>query len=164
LREVFRQIYRAIGLTSSPTPPQSFIVHGRDDKAKLELKNFIQNTLQYPEPLILHEQPNCGRTIIEKFEHYAAMSALVFVILTPDDTLARSDESNELKRQARQNVIFEMGYFLGALGRESGQVILLYSPPLDLPSDISGVVYINIAGGIEAAGEQIRKEIAHVRQ
>ena len=90
------------------------------------------------------------------------MSALVFVLLTPDDIGAKGDESDDVKRRARQNVIFEMGYFLGALGRRSGRVVLLYWSSLDLPSDLSGVIYIDISKGIEAAGETIRKEIAHV--
>jgi CheY-like chemotaxis protein len=162
LRKLLSLIHSELGLSDDSTPPQSFIVHGHDDKAKLELKNFLQNTLKFPEPIILHEQPNWGRTIIEKFEHYASLSALVFVLLTPNDPAARGNETDDLKRRARQNVIFEMGFFFGALGRESGRVILLYKPPLDLPSDISGVVYIDIDGGIEAAGEKIRKEVTHV--
>ncbi len=162
LKEIIDQIHRTVGLTCEATAPQSFIVHGHDETAKLELKNFVQNSLNLPEPIILHEQSNLGRTIMEKFEDYAAMSALVFVLLTPDDTAATGDETDDLKRRARQNVIFELGYFLGALGRRSGRVILLYRPPLDLPSDISGVVYIDVSGGIEAAGERIRREVAHV--
>jgi CheY-like chemotaxis protein len=162
LKELINHIYGAIGVDPKAIQPQAFIVHGRDDTAKLALKNFLQNTLKFPEPIILHEQPNCGRTLIEKFEDYSAMSAIVFVLLTPDDTMAKGDEGDEVIRRARQNVIFEMGYFLGTLGRKSGRVILLYKGPLDLPSDISGVVYIDISDGIEAASEQIRKEVAHV--
>ena len=162
LREFISHIQRTLGLTDKPTPPVPFIVHGHDETAKLALKNFLQNILKFPEPIILHEQPNWGRTVIEKFEDYSAMSALVFVLLTPDDTVAKGDESDALIRRARQNVIIEMGYFLGTLGRRSGRVVLLYRPLLDLPSDISGVIYIDISGGVEAAGEQIRKKIAHV--
>ena len=161
IQDLINRIHSTLGLEGNATPPQSFIVHGHDKVAKLELKNFLQNTLNFPEPIILHEQPNEGRTIIEKFEHYATMSAVVFVLLTPDDITAKGDETDDLKRHARQNVIFEMGYFLGTLGRRSGRVMLLYQPPLDLPSDISGVVYIDISGGIEAARENIRKEVAY---
>lgn len=162
LKEFIAHIQRTLGLSSAPPGPQSFIVHGHDETAKFDLKNFLQNTLKFPEPIILHEQPNLGRTIIEKFEDYAAMSAIVFVLLTPDDTAAKGDETDDVKRRARQNVIFEMGYFLGALGRRSGRVVLLYRSSLDLPSDLSGVIYIDISKGIESAGESIRKEIAHV--
>jgi CheY-like chemotaxis protein len=162
LRELISRIHRIPGVTDQSTAPRSFIVHGHDETAKLALKNFLQNTLKLPEPIILHEQPNWGRTIIEKFEDYAAMSALVFVLLTPDDAVAKGGETDDVLRRARQNVIFEMGYFLGALGRRSGRVVLLYRGALDLPSDISGVIYIDISNGVDASGEQIRKEIAHV--
>jgi predicted nucleotide-binding protein len=161
LKQLILQVHRALGLQDKAIAAQSFIVHGHDETAKLALKNFLQNTLRFPEPIILHEQPNWGRTIIEKFEDYAALSALVFVLLTPDDLLATGDQSDDVKRRARQNVIFEMGYFLGALGRKSGRVVLLHRGPIELPSDISGVIFIDISGGVEAAGESIRKEVAH---
>jgi predicted nucleotide-binding protein len=90
------------------------------------------------------------------------MSALVFVLLTSDDVGAEAATPNDKRRRARQNVIFEMGFFLGALGRESGRVLLLHKGPLEIPSDLSGIIYIDITNGIEAAGESIRKEINHV--
>lgn len=133
---------------------KTFIVHGHDNEAKLSLKNYIQNTLKMEEPIILAEKASGGLTIIEKFERYAKECNLVFVLLTPDDKY-----TEDAKDRARQNVIFEMGYFLGRLGRKSGRVILLYKGNLELPSDISGIVYINIDNGIEAAGEEIRREI-----
>lgn len=163
IREMVALVHKKLGIGQDMTNPRPFIVHGHANELKLELKNYIQNTLKFPEPVILHEQPSFGRTVIEKFEDYAAASALVFVLLTPDDIAAPATESDDMKRRARQNVIFEMGYFLGILGRNSGRVLLLHKGPLDLPSDLSGVVYIDISGGIEAAGETIRKETAHVR-
>jgi len=138
--------------------PKIFIVHGQDDKTKLELKNYIQNTLKLGEPIILHEKPNMGRTIIEKFEEETRYIDVVFILLTPDDKTIKI-KSNEEKRRARQNVIFEAGYFYGKLGRRSGKIILLYKDQLELPSDISGIIYIDISNGIDAAGENIRKEI-----
>ena len=164
MQDLIGQIFKRLGLGNAPDLPQAFIVHGRDEKTKLAVKNYLQNTLGLPEPTILHEQPNTGRTIIEKFEAYAALASIVFVVLTPDDTAAGPDDGDDQKRRARQNVIFEMGYFLGVLGRASGRVILLYSGPLEIPSDIAGVCYIDITHGVENAGEQIRKELEHVEQ
>jgi CheY-like chemotaxis protein len=138
----------------------TFIVHGHDDVAKYELKNYLQNRLKLPEPIILHEQPSLGRTIIEKFEDIVHHVDLVFVLLTPDDDVHEPSALDELKRRARQNVIFEMGYFLGKLQRRKGKVLLLYKGPLELPSDILGIIYIDISQGIEAAGELIRKELS----
>jgi len=162
LQEFISIVQQTLGIDPKPIPPRAFIVHGHDETAKLALKNFLQNLLHLPEPIILHEQPNLGRTLIEKFEDYATASQLIFVLLTPDDIAATASDPDEVKRRARQNVIFEMGFFLGTLGRESGRVILLYKSPLDLPSDITGLTYIDISKGIEAAGEQIRRELEHV--
>jgi len=139
---------------------RTFIVHGHDDAAKYELKNYLQNTLRLPEPIILHEQPSLGRTVIEKFEDIAHQVNLVFVLLTPDDFINSPPSSNELKRRARQSVVFEMGYFFGMLQRRRGKVLLLYKGSLELPSDISGIIYVDISNGIEAAGETIRKELS----
>lgn len=138
---------------------KSFIVHGSNDKLKLELKNFLQNILKLPEPIILHEKPSFGHTIIEKFEQYASEITLAFILLTPDDLVAQIGDSPNKLYRARQNVIFELGFFYGILGRKNGKVILLYQRELDIPSDISGIIYIDVSNGIEAAGELIRKEL-----
>src|SRR5205807_777608 len=104
---------------------RSFVVHGRDYTAKYELKNYLQNVLKLPEPMILHEQPSLGRSIIEKFEDVARQVDLVFVHLTPDDIAIHDNQtSDDVKRRARQNVIFEMGYFLGKLSRRKGRLFL----------------------------------------
>ena len=163
LAEVIAAIERLLGAEHTLPPPQPFIVHGHDAHTKLAVKNYLQNVLKLPEPIILPEQPGVGRTIIEKFEHYAARAELAFVILTPDDAPATPDLNDDSKRRARQNVIFELGYFLGLLGRLSGRVFLLHKGPLDLPSDIAGLIYVDISNGVEAAGEQLRKEIEHAR-
>ena len=151
-----------LGIEAAPVGPTVFIVHGHNDAIARELKNYLQNVVGLPEPIILHEQPNMGKTIIEKFEEYAFRSNLAFILLTPDDQIVVGNQTESELRRARQNVILEMGFFLGVLGRDTGRVILLYSGPLDLPSDLSGIIYIDISRGIEAAGEQIRKEIRHV--
>lgn len=146
--------------TDIAEPANIFIVHGHDDVAKLELKNYLQNTLGLPEPVVLHEKPNYGRAIIEKFEHYATKASFAFVLLTPDDPLAEQGIDTGKRYRARQNVIFEMGYFLGLFGRTAGRVILLYKGELDIPSDITGLVYIDISNGIDAVGEKIRRELS----
>ena len=164
LREFIATVYQMLGLELAMPQPRPFIVHGHDEKTKLEVKNYLQNTLGLPEPIILHEQPSLGRTLIEKFENLAGRSDLAFVLLTPDDLFASAGDGETEKRRARQNVILELGFFLGALGRHSGRVFLLYKGPLDLPSDLTGVVYLDITGGIEAVSDQIRRELEAIRQ
>lgn len=145
---------------SKPTQTQEyerdaniFIVHGHDTLARIELKDYLQNTLGFPAPVILAELPDCGRTIIEKFEEQADQADIVFVLLTPDDF------NHENQARARQNVIFELGYFIGKMGRKSGRVILLSKGNLDIPSDLSGILRIDIGQGIRTAGEDIRKAV-----
>jgi len=136
-----------------PDMPNIFIVHGHDHESALQLKNYLQNVLRLPEPTILAEKPSQGMTLIEKFERYAADSDLVFALFTPDDF--RQPESG----RARQNVVFEYGYFLGLLGRRSGRVFFLYKQGVEIPSDLRGLAHIDVTQGIEAAGEQLRREL-----
>jgi predicted nucleotide-binding protein len=162
LKDLLSTIEKAIGGLKEKPRPRAFIVHGHDTEEKLALKNYLQNTLGFAEPVILHEQPSFGRTVIEKLEDYARDTDVAFILLTPDDKIFKGEGTNDSKRRARQNVIFELGYFLGVFGRLSGRVLLLHKAPLDLPSDLSGVVYIDISSGVDAAGESIRKELVHV--
>ena len=140
---------------------RSFIVHGHDEVAKLGLKDYLQNTLSLPEPIILHQQPNKGRTVIEKFEECSEDVDVAFVLLTPDDIGGIPE--GEQRERARQNVIFELGFFVGRFGRRSGRIIVLHKGDLEIPSDLAGVVYIEISSGVESAGEKIRKELMGLR-
>ena len=153
------ELIRAVKQVFDPNEvrAKSFIVHGHDKKSALELKNYLQNWLGFDEPTILTEQPSRGATILEKFEAYAADVDWVFVLLTPDDTGHVSTAPGSAQPRARQNVIFELGYFHGLMGRQSGRIILLYKGTLEIPSDLSGIVYIDITLGIEAAAEAIRR-------
>jgi predicted nucleotide-binding protein len=163
------RILRSLGsyMTSRPSHNEerggreirSFIVHGHDHKSLFELKDYIQNTLKLGEPVVLRQMPGLGKTLIEKFEREAEAVELVFVLLTPDDKVAALTDPDDEKRRARQNVILELGFFLGRLGRESGKILLLHKGPTEIPSDIIGVEYIDITNGIESAGESIRREL-----
>ena len=135
-----------------------FIVHGHDEGLKYELKDFIQNELKIGKPIILHEQPSHGRTIIEKFEKVTNSIDLVFVLLTPDDN-AKAVNDIDYKVRARQNVIFEMGYFMGKLSRTSSIIYLLFKGNLEIPSDISGLIYFDITNGLSSVKEQLRIEL-----
>ena len=139
-----------------PIALKTFIVHGHDHQAVLELKNYLQSRLKFPEPTVLFEQASGANTIIEKFERYAKDIDVAFVILTPDDLI---DPQGGPGGRARQNVLFELGYFVGKLGRKSGRIILLTKKGVEIPSDLAGIIYIDITDGILAAGEQIRREV-----
>jgi predicted nucleotide-binding protein len=147
-----------VGILTGRPAPRAFIVHGHDETAALQLKDYVQNVLRWQEPIILRQQPNSGKTIIEKFEEFATRVDCAFVLLTPDDEM-KAEGTDEAKRRSRQNVIFELGFFYRHFERQSGRVIVLYRGKTELPSDIQGIIWIDIGGGIEAAGEAIRKEV-----
>ena len=132
---------REAGPTTVPKPKNAkrvFIVHGSDDA----LKNAVARVISRIglEPIILHEQPNRGKTIIEKFLANSDVGFAV-VLLTPDDRGGVKDASAEkLSPRARQNVILELGFFLGRLGRE--RVAAIFDRSVEMPSDYTGVLYI----------------------
>jgi predicted nucleotide-binding protein len=111
-----------------------FVVHGHDVAARQSVARFLEK-LNFL-PIILSERPNQGRTIIEKFESNADVGFAV-VILTPDDE--GSTRGTPPLPRARQNVILELGYFIGKLGRS--RVCALKAPGVEIPSDILGVVW-----------------------
>ena len=121
-----------------------FIIHGRDNETKQTVARFLENLDL--KPIILHEQSNQGRTIIEKFEQHTQVGFAV-VLLTPDDVGALQEDAKHWKPRARQNVIFEFGYFIGYLGRN--RVCALTKGDIEIPSDYDGVIYISMddAGG-----------------
>ena len=119
-------------------PPSSpnrrvFIVHGHDDNMKLAVSHFVMAIGL--EPIILADQPNAGRTVIEKFEKNADVGYAI-VLLSPDDFSPGGSQG-----RARQNVVLEWGYFIGKLGR--AHVCALKRGDVELPSDIIGMVWEN---------------------
>ena len=116
-----------------------FIVHGHNN----ELKQIVARTISQLrlEPIILHEWGEQGRTIIEKFEKHSSDVNFAIILLTADDE-GRSIKESDFKVRARQNVVFEMGYFIGKLGRD--KVFLLLENGVDKPGDLDGIVYVPI--------------------
>lgn len=129
------------GQESTRTVPREigrrvFIVHGHDEGAKYAVARFIQQLGL--KAIILQEQSEQGRTIIEKFEDYADVDFAV-VLLTPDDVGASQKTPDKTQPRARQNVILELGFFIGKLGRE--RVCALYKGEVERPSDIAGILW-----------------------
>lgn len=116
-----------------------FIVHGHNSEMKESVARVLEKFgLQ---PIILHEQPNQGRTIIEKFTDYSNVSFAV-ILLSPDDlAYPRKGDPDKAKFRARQNVILELGFFLGKLGRQRVLALFRKSENFELPSDYDGVVF-----------------------
>lgn len=149
-----------------------FIVHGKSESIKNQVEQFLLSI--NVEPIILHKQPDLGKTIIEKMEHYSDVS-FALILITGDDmltTITLNDFigillqtyskykslpnkqladailkviTNNFRKRSRQNVIFEFGYFIGLLGRK--KVRAIYEEGVELPSDIQGVLYIPLDKG-----------------
>lgn len=117
-----------------------FVVHGHDEATKEKVARFIEKIGL--EAIILHEQVSKGLTIIEKFEEYSKNASFAVALFTPDDISYPFGNEDNKKPRARQNVVLEMGYFVGSLGRD--RVCVLYKGDVELPSDILGVVYTQI--------------------
>jgi predicted nucleotide-binding protein len=117
-----------------------FVVHGHDEAARETVARFLAAAEFIP--IILHEQANQGRTVIEKVEAHGDVGFAV-VLLTPDDVGAA--RGKDAQPRARQNVVLELGYFVGRLGRD--RVCALKKGNLEIPSDFGGVVYENMDDG-----------------
>jgi predicted nucleotide-binding protein len=125
-------------VNSSETNNDIFIVHGHNNEVKINVARTLEKLGL--NPIILHEQANEGKTIIEKFEEHSNVGFAI--ILLTDDDLGKAKKDENLNYRARQNVILEMGYFIGKLGRD--RVCPLYTNGVELPSDLYGLLYIEI--------------------
>ena len=123
-----------------------FVIHGRDYGTRDTVARFLENLGL--EPVILEEQPDRGLTVIEKFEENAR-GDFVVALLTPDDV--GGPNPDKLQPRARQNVVFELGYFVRAFGRN--RVRALMKGEVEIPSDYAGVLYIPMD---ESGGWQMR--------
>jgi hypothetical protein len=121
----------------SPDAP-IFIVHGRDTLRAESVAHTI-STVTGRRTIILRDQPSVGRTLMEKFEQHAVEVSYAIIVLTADDMGSFAGEI-ETRPRGRQNVIFEMGYFYGLIGRE--RVSVLLQSGIEKPSDMDGIVYI----------------------
>lgn len=124
-----------------------FIVHGHEEAPREMVARFLEKLGL--EAIILHEQTNRGMTVAEKLEAQGDVGFAV-VLLTPDD-VGRSVKDAADQPRARQNVLLELGYFVGRLGRD--RVCALRKGPVEMPSDYVGVVYTEFdeAGGWKSA-------------
>ena len=116
------------------------IVYGHNDAVRQKVSRILEQ--QGIVPVALDEKYDVGPTIIEKFEKYSDCNAAICIFSSDD--LGKAKEENGLKPRARQNVVFETGFFSGKFGRN--KTIILYDESVELPSDLNGIVYINING------------------
>ena len=131
-----------------------FIVHGHDELAKTKAARLVHKLGL--NPIILHEQASSGTTIIEKIEKYSNVGFGI-VLYTACDVGATKLNKEKLNNRARQNVVFEHGYLIGKIGRRN--VCALVKDEIEVPNDISGVVYIPMNEDDDSWGYKLAKEM-----
>lgn len=136
-RNIHQMLNNSATLKKNEENTKVFLVHGRDEHLKLACARFVEK-LGFA-PIILHEQVNAGQTVIEKIEENTNVG-FALVLYTPCDFGGLADSADS-KPRARQNVVFEHGYLIAKLGRNN--VCALVKGDLEVPSDISGMIYIN---------------------
>ncbi len=159
-----------------------FIVHGRDKAPALELKDFLKDT--YKLDVVIFDDIKKKRTsptIIELLEDIVTNAGYAFVVATPDDLGAYCKDVGQCKEEllmdpesinvkslqtilskfrtrARQNVVFEHGLFLGALGRDK-VCCLLEANTQDKQTDIDGIVYVSFKENISETFPEIVEKL-----
>ena len=158
---------------------QVFIVHGRDDRQALLLQKYLKEKLKV-KAIIFDDLPNKGKTIIEQIEYIRNNVFYAFVIVTPDDVGCLRQEVEKvatlviglktvpketvtkifelLHERARQNVVFELGLFIGALGRENVCCLKQMSIK-ENPSDIDGILYKEFDKEVKEIFHELSDEI-----
>ncbi|MCS5524704.1 nucleotide-binding protein [Curtobacterium flaccumfaciens pv. oortii] len=130
---------------AAPAERSIFIVHGHDESAMNSIRVYVTRETKIL-PISLAEEASEGQTIIEKFEAYGERSSYVIVLLTPDDvgqTIAEHDAGDHPRPRARQNVVLELGYFIGKIGRKN---IVVVNADVERPSDLGGLGYVQYPG------------------
>ena len=142
---------------TTATKPVIFIVHGHDELNLLRLKELLRERW-IVESIVLSGEPGRGRTIIEKFEEEAQRATFAFVLMSPDDQIAVPGGEYA---QSRPNVIFELGWFYGRLGRE--RVCILFKKGTRIHSDLDGVSRVEFGSSVSEKIEEIERELVEAK-
>ncbi len=134
-----------------------FIVHGRDHEALGQMEVFLRDRLGHDKPHILARSFGANATFIEKLEQAKDSADACLVLITPDDVNVPAPRART--KRMRQNVLFELGFFMGAFGRKSGRVIVFTIGDVEIPSDLAGVDFVRVTDGFAAITDDIVDEI-----
>jgi len=147
----------AINPRSQASPPPAgnnvFIIHGHDETNALRLRNLLKEQFGL-NPILMKRNPGMSRALLEKFEDLASTSSMAFAVITPDDEIVNHGPAYF---QARSNVIFEAGWFVGRLG--IARVCLLLKDGTNVQSDIDGISRIPFRDNIEEKVLEIKREL-----
>lgn len=143
-------------LSSPSIPPVGnniFIIHGHDELNTRRLTDLLQNHFGV-KPIIILARAGMSRPLIDKYEDSASSCSFAFALVTPDDEIRKPDN---MYYQARPNVIFEIGWFVGRLGRR--RVAILLKEGTTIHSDLHGVSRIQFRDNIEEKYLEIQREL-----
>lgn len=144
---------------SAPPPGKKvFIIHGHDEINTLRLQVMLQDHFRL-EPILMARNAGMSRALLEKFEDSASQCTLAFALMTPDDVISNF-QYHDPYGQARPNVIFEAGWFVGRLGAH--RVCLLLKNGTTVQSDIDGISRINFMDDIRDKAMEIQRELEAV--
>jgi predicted nucleotide-binding protein len=144
-------------ITAAPSN-KVFLVHGRDEAARNEVALFLRAIGL--DPIILHLRPNGGRHLLTKFREESEGATFAVVLMTPDDIGGIAEVDAGVQPRARQNVVFELGFFIGKLG--PGNVAALLKSAVEKPSDFDGIAYIAHGPGTSWKTE-LARELHHAK-
>jgi predicted nucleotide-binding protein len=143
-----------ISITSrTPSTKNVFVIHGHDELNTRRLTQLLQNHFNL-NPIAMLSKPGMSRPLIEKFEDEEQTCSFAFGLFTPDDEII--NVANRYK-QARPNVIYEVGWFIGRLGKH--RVVLLLKQGTNIHSDLDGVSRIPFSDNVEDKFLDIQKEL-----
>jgi predicted nucleotide-binding protein len=124
-------------MSDSDVRRRVFAVCGTDDVMKQAVTNAL--TKLWLVPVVMCEEPSQGRKIVERFQDYADVGFAV-VLLSPDDFTYSKDESpTKRKLRPRQDVVFELGFLLGKLGKGNVLVFCREYVNFEGPTDFEGM-------------------------
>lgn len=141
----FEQNARRIANEINTLNNKVFIVHGHNESMKQSVARIVEK-LEL-DPIILHEQSNLGNTVIEKFMTHSNVGFAIVLLSADDFGYSKNEGKENIKKRARQNVILELGFFIGKLGRNRVVALVEDNTNFELPSDINGVIYIPFDNG-----------------
>lgn len=139
--------------SEKPKTKTVFIIHGHDEINLLRLKELLREKWHL-EPLVLKNEPDTGRTLIEKFEQEAQRASFAIALLSPDDKV---QDGQDDYFQARPNVIFELGFFYGRLGRR--KVCILSKKGTKIHTDLDGIMRKDFAESVEEKTDELEIEL-----
>lgn len=110
-----------------------FLSHGRSNEW-YKVQSYLEKDLSNL-TIELAQQPNIGRTVLQKLDEESNKCNSAIIVMTGDD------EFDKGEIRARENVLHEIGFFQGKLGLD--KVVLLHEEGVNIPSNIHGLVYIS---------------------